>query len=79
MSSVKRLKYQESVVKPTNRFSHNLVKNLLTRDLGLLSTYEFMSEFNRTRLKDLALSRTRSIKQFSNSITWLSLDNIDSR
>lgn len=59
--------------------SRNLVKNLLARDLGLLSSAEFISGYNLTRLGDLKLSRARSFNSLPSSITWLSLDNIDSR
>lgn len=83
MSKARPLKAQPkhagAVANFWGRSSRNLVKNLLSRDMGLLSSAEFISGFNRSRLDNIKLSRTRSINPLANSVTWFSLDNIDSQ
>lgn len=82
MSKVRPLKTQPLKRAPVSHWgqsSRNLVKNLFARDFGLLASTDFISGYNLSRLDGIKLSRSRSVKPLTNSITWFSLDNIDSR
>lgn len=55
----------------------NLLKNLYSRDLGILPPYSFMIDTHTKRLNDIKLSKYRSAPSSPYSITWFSLDNVE--
>lgn len=57
----------------------NVLKKLYSRDLGILPSKSFILNLNTTNLKQFQLSKTRSIPSLKHSITWLSIDNVESR
>ena len=57
----------------------SFLKNLYARDLGLISPKTFIENSNSIVLDQIKLSKTRSIQSQPHSITWLNLDNVESR
>ncbi len=61
------------------RATPNCLTNLYSRDLGLLSTANFVTHVNTQRLDSVKLSKYRAIPSASHSINWLNLDNVENR
>lgn len=59
--------------------SKNILKNLIARDLGLISSKKLIQNSNSSAIEEINLSKKRSFESQPFSSTWLNLDNVESR
>lgn len=57
----------------------NILKNLISRDLGLINSKKLIQNLNSSAIDEINLSKKRSFESQPHSSTWLNLDNVESR
>lgn len=57
----------------------NILKNLIARDLGLIHPKKLILNSNTIAIEETNLSKKRSFESQPYSVTWLDLDNVESR